>query len=997
MDWLPIVHVWARMDRDMGKRTGKAAGDSYDLMDLSERKVYLAVDTEYEGNRTLTVQCAVQIGDTINIQVYRASDVPEPPDLNQILKKFKKMLREMGKQVIIRPVKQLPRDLSPAKILNDLLDPRERWATVDKSECPARKKKDRKQQLRKRVDVVLVGHFLPADLLRMFGKGYTEKLLAVGANRVVLHQMKRLGFTNQRQRTGPVVCDGIRWGEDIVPVYLDTFDTNLPFGKRKLADLCKTFLNIDKCEIAPDDLRNMLDYFKKTPEKAYEYAIRDVVLTLLLHEKMNQLDRQLLAQLELLTDDSHEIKRTNGRRGSDALQRFIEKSAAGSTSLAKQRQSQGASPDGHPEISRTKLIAHLQLGGAENLREHGRSEFGGQIGDVHGGLLFSRSGRQLYQEAPGQISDADLKSCYPSIIRIMNQYVGQPMLWEPGRSRRKLKDMVAQMLAHAAGPDAWIIKVTGDIPSNNNVLIPSTRNALTLDNVREKKKRGKAKHSDTDRDGKTAVYSKRVEAGIVSWATWLVIQALPSPLREEYENLTVDSVLYYPRRLVADTVQEFDQLITQYQSTEVNWVETMDHESNEKTRKEKPTEDNVALRVPLSPLVNRLLELREEARKKPDGDLLQKGFKDYANFLYGAMATPHFCTGNVVAANIITATGRAASFLLQLSLNGFQVITDGCTYRRDQIPAVPFAALLQSCPDYCRHRPEAGAFQAINPEQIPTTDREFTIWYREHVRRFFDVKGTEWEDLLEIHVLEHKTTGQDRKSCYDALCCDGSSNYVKLSLSGGKRVVLDFKARQYTETAKKDLEDWLVHAYATDTYTPGPLCVSEKLLSLNAARGRTKKVLREESKDSSTVRALFPLAFPAKSCCRYNIIKPSAFIFQTPAQERSFKKAIKKFQDRHGAGLEALALRRSSQGRHFGSFQWIARTLSELIEAGETNPVKRLNLNRQVQHHLLTDAMSVLEQKKNEYQRQFRESILLDSEQQEALDTGWFVGLLDLE
>ena len=37
----------------------------------------------------------------------------------------------------------------------------------------------------------------------------------------------------------------------------------------------------------------------------------------------------------------------------------------------------------------------------------------------------------------------------------------------------------------------------------------------------------------------------------------------------------------------------------------------------------------------------------------------------------------------------VTATARALAWALQLSLNGFQVITDGCTYRRDQVPAAP--------------------------------------------------------------------------------------------------------------------------------------------------------------------------------------------------------------------------------------------------------------------------------------------------------------------
>jgi hypothetical protein len=51
--------------------------------------------------------------------------------------------------------------------------------------------------------------------------------------------------------------------------------------------------------------------------------------------------------------------------------------------------------------------------------------------------------------------------------------------------------------------------------------------------------------------------------------------------------------------------------------------------------------------------------------------------------MYGAVASQHLPTNNVVAANVITATARALALAMQMSLNGVQVITDGTTYRSD--------------------------------------------------------------------------------------------------------------------------------------------------------------------------------------------------------------------------------------------------------------------------------------------------------------------------
>src|SRR4051794_23139775 len=148
--------------------------------------------------------------------------------------------------------------------------------------------------------------------------------------------------------------------------------------------------------------------------------------------------------------------------------------------------------------------------------------------------------------------------------------------------------------------------------------------------------------------------------------------------------------------------------------------------------------------------------------------------------MYGVAASRHLVTNNVVLANVITATARALAFAMQLSLNGFQVITDGCTYRRDQIPDATLGECLQAAPDYPVHRPEGGvAFH--DPTAIPDEDGAFTQWYREHVQRFFGVEGPDYERLFGLHALEHKKCGDPERADFDGLALDGSANYLKLA------------------------------------------------------------------------------------------------------------------------------------------------------------------------------------------------------------------------
>src|SRR5262249_61822783 len=123
-----------------------------------------------------------------------------------------------------------------------------------------------------------------------------------------------------------------------------------------------------------------------------------------------------------------------------------------------------------------------------------------------------------------------------------------------------------------------------------------------------------------------------------------------------------------------------------------------------------------------------------------DGNGGDLAWKVPANSMYGVLASSPLPTNNFVGANQVTAWARAEAFALSQALNAVQTITDGCTYRLDQIPACTYAECLRIKPDYPIRRAEAGdGIPFVDSATIPTDDNGYTSWYRQHVKTFFEI------------------------------------------------------------------------------------------------------------------------------------------------------------------------------------------------------------------------------------------------------------------
>lgn len=310
-----------------------------------------------------------------------------------------------------------------------------------------------------------------------------------------------------------------------------------------------------------------------------------------------------------------------------------------------------------------------------------------------------------------------------------------------------------------------------------------------------------------------------IESGIVTQDTWLLIQALPEHLRAEYEDLVADSIIFYPRELAANNGTEYDELIARHRSEQLPWKTTLNMPDLKLARTVILDDEYASLKVPIGEgIAKRVGKQRERAQREfGKGSGEDVAWKFLANTTYGVLASPYHDTNNFVAANLITAKVRAEAFAMMMSLNGIQVITDGCTYRADQVPACTFQECLEIQPDYPVRRAET-KIPFLDPKSIPTDAAEFTGWYRNHVKSFFDVSQASYDELFSTHHLEHKTIGDGDCVEFDGLACDGAANYIKYTLTpGGEWEGRDFKARSYGRESKSQLLPWITETYVNDT------------------------------------------------------------------------------------------------------------------------------------------------------------------------------------
>jgi hypothetical protein len=309
--------------------------------------------------------------------------------------------------------------------------------------------------------------------------------------------------------------------------------------------------------------------------------------------------------------------------------------------------------------------------------------------------------------------------------------------------------------------------------------------------------------------------------------------------------------------------------------------------------------------------------------------------------MYGILASEHLPTQNFVAANVITATARANAWMMAMALNGIQVITDGVTYRRDQIPSCTFAECIRRCPDYPLRRPEGDEIPFLDPGEVPEDDAAFTIWLQERTKWFFANSDEQFAKLVSLPVMAHKETGNTGSTAFDALACDSAGNYVKCTIAGEGYKTHEVAMRGYGPRCRQPILEWILATYSTDSVAgPCPIVDDEILLKLKPALQAARRALQAGCRE-----VCLPLGLPYCRPKAYRAVKLSGFIFRTPAQFKKLTRQEERFTTKTSCGLELLCLRQQYRGNQL-SLSDLASQLYDAIHADEHDLTKRYHLSR---------------------------------------------------
>jgi hypothetical protein len=318
--------------------------------------VEIAVDTEFRDAHTLTIQAAVRrSAGSVVVQVYRSPAIPPPPpgfDPAAYLPIDPGGYGRFFGRLAIRPARAITPDLSPARMLADLfglgdvvpVSRHEGRRLIEAGPPNAAQKPGKATPGVPAIRVVLVGHFLPADFARCFGRGFYDDLFGSrpdGGRSLAFRDGKIVGLAYAGGSPfggAPVVEYAAAPDGSIYEVRLEIRDTNEAFGRGTLDHHSRTFLGLAKSRApAEEDRQDMLRAFREKTADAYGYAIVDAVNTLLVHEQMVEKVREIYASFGVADGDIPPMKPTPGGRVAQFVSRMTRKAAEGSEALKADR------------------------------------------------------------------------------------------------------------------------------------------------------------------------------------------------------------------------------------------------------------------------------------------------------------------------------------------------------------------------------------------------------------------------------------------------------------------------------------------------------------------------------------------------------------------------------------------------------------------------------------------------------------------------------------
>lgn len=741
-----------------------------------------------------------------------------------------------------------------------------------------------------------------------------------------------------------------------------------------------------------DIMANMDKLLEVDPELFIKYSALDVFATREVSLKQQQFYDSVLDTLGL---SSTNIKDTVGSNVSEIIKLSIYK-------YFRERVGDDTSWD----VNQDKKTVSMCISRAtikyfnKMLSEQDGIDFGTQTLKTVGGLLYTRMSKFPYLK--GIFGDLDESSCYATMLSSINLYLGTPIIttFKNEEDKPLLKEVIP-FLKKNSPRDGWMLRVSNPTiqlanGNRNTKYKPFEQviNTLLLSDLKFDKDRktslkelgdisnnrrtigfiNSKKISETQAESK--LLSKEIQFAVITADIWDCIELFPEEWFRELENLLVDAIVFHHNDLICETVVEFEEKKQSLALSNHLKSEKFLPNTGLKNMSLNYTSHNLSLKFPIKNFYKLVKDKREKAKKA--GDNIQEVYKIILNTGYGALANIHMSINNMLSANIITAGARATSWLMINALNGFQVITDGCTFSWEHIPTnITFNKLLKQNPEYLLsfdenvHSNLEGEY--YNQEWINSS-------FKEHMMRFYEAPDSHipinrFNFELKTESFTDVEGTKISISIFTEFYNHGAGSYLK-GFDGHlshKQIeecyefddnLLPVKARAY-DGRDQGLINWYSRTLKNGYKNPY-ISTQNEIIKLSAGNDIVLQHLKNSDEPIT-----HPMGYSRTIYRCMKLITQSQFIFQTIDQFKKFDRfmsnrmsnlsknifTLSDFPDRAlydfscqypvGLGLEILAL----NGNYDGDIGRLREYLFRLINEGKDNFSASFHLERILKTH----------------------------------------------
>jgi len=544
----------------------------------------------------------------------------------------------------------------------------------------------------------------------------------------------------------------------------------------------------------------------------------------------------------------------------------------------------------------------LKNSNIETLQHDSFNDFGIQPFLTVGGLLYSRVAR--YPIIRGILSDLDLSSCYASAMSDLDIYLGKPVTitFPYKKYQYTLKEILEIIEEKEISKDAWFVRVSGNLEKGFNTLIYSdlrfTNKKVSLKTFNDKKKNNPKliNQFNLEKIAKETATStmllKEIKFGLINYDLLESLKLLPEDLLEEYLNLKVDCLVYYPNELIADNLDDYYKLLDKY-PTEPKKTK-LDRKTGLAVTEQILCQDNVTLRFPIKDIWQLLKAKRSEYKKAKDP--IQEVFKLFQNSGYGVLACLYLSCNNLMASNQITAKARSATWLMTNFLNGFNPITDGSVFAWENIGiGYTFKDILNKNPYYLFEYDDT-----IRNDLA--SDNYNQIWINKHFKKelskFYQIEENSYLIQRFDYELKEETftekNGQDIKTTlFNVYYNTNSGNYIK-GLADSSLLIdgfeYDFNSQEnYIKARSFRSNDNLINFFKSsleERYLKP--CIYEENTVIKLGLGNSI-IISFFNEDSNLEELAHPMGFSYKSFKLMKLITRSQFLFLNEKQLINFE------------------------------------------------------------------------------------------------------------